>query len=421
MNIDDSQIPQGLHILSKPIGSVCNLDCEYCFYLEKDSLNQKSNKFRMSDEILEAYIKNYIKNQPTEFVEFVWHGGEPTIIGLEFFEKAMEFQKKHNTNKKITNSIQTNGNYLTRKWCKFLKTNNFIVGLSLDGPKEIHNIYRYHKNGKGSFEETFKALKLLQKYNVEVNILACIGKETAKYPLEIYNFFKKNKVKYIQFTPIIERIPDSFEKSRGQTLSGPANLEKCEDKLVTSWSVEPKEYANFLIKITDEWIRKDVGEIFIMNFESALTQYIGNHASSCIHARQCGKNLAVENDGSVYACDHYVYPEYKLGNVKDKSLYEMSNESIQKEFGREKETKLTSECKNCNVLQLCWGGCPKHRFEKTIEGKNGLSYMCEGYKTYFNYIINYLEAITKLLVNGYNANYIMQAIDRPLVLKKIDN
>jgi uncharacterized protein len=414
--------PQGMHVLAKPIGPACNIKCDYCFYLEKHALFEKGEDMRMSDEVLKAYISSYITSQPTPVVEFVWHGGEPTLLGLEFFRKVVELQRPFRGQKEITNSLQTNGTRLTDEWCEFFKRNNFFIGLSLDGPREIHDRYRKDHMGQSTFDETMRGLHLLQKHGVECNILACVSRETAYHPLEVYDFFKSEKITFIQFTPIIERLPDSRTKEQGLWLATPAKLDGEETNTqVTPWTVEPKMYGEFLISIYEEWVKKDVGEVFVMNFEWALNAWIGNPSPVCIFARNCGRAVAMEHNGDVYACDHYVYPEYRLGNVLKESLGEMVNRSVESGFGPHKESTLPRYCRECEVLNACWGGCPKHRFARTPQGEPGLHYMCAGYKKFFTHIRKYLNAMTRLLENGLPASHIMQAVNnRILIVEKGD-
>ncbi len=412
-------IPQGIHVMAKPAGSRCNLNCTYCFYLEKEHvLHHAKTSMLMPDDVLEAYIKNYISSQATPETEFVWHGGEPLICGLDFFKKAVKLQKKYARGKKIINSVQTNGILLTDDFCGFFKENNFIVGLSIDGPEEIHDKYRAQINGAGSFRYGMDALKLLQKHANQYNVLACVTKESCERPLDIYHFFKENGVEFIQFTPLVERCPDAAEKESGYRLAHPFKADKAEENdPVTEWSVDPIEYGDFLIRMFDEWVRNDVGRIFVNVFESALAQWVGNPAPSCHHARQCGRSVIVEHDGNVFACDHCVYPEYKLGNLKEKSLSEMIRGNITN-FGSAKESTLTKECRMCRFIQLCFGGCPKQRFAVSVFGEKGQHYLCPSYKKFFNHIPKYMTAMQQLLSEGYPASYIMQAIDKPLVLVK---
>ena len=322
--------PQGLHVVAKPIGPACNLNCEYCFYLEKQALFAAGEQYRMSDSVLSAFITGYISSQPTPVVEFVWQGGEPTLLGIDFFKRVMELQKPFAKGRTITNSLQTNGTLLTDEWCRFLKKHNFMVGISLDGPKEIHDRYRKDRKGRGTFEQAMRGLRLLQKHKVEYNVLACVARETAARPLEVYRFFKDAGVEFIQFTPIVERMPDAQSAGLGLRLAAPAALDSREGQgEVTAWSVEPEAYGDFLIAVFEEWVRNDVGKVFVMNFEWALNAWIGNPSPVCVHAKQCGRSLVIEHNGDVYACDHCVYPQYRLGNILTDALPRMAAKSLQ--------------------------------------------------------------------------------------------
>ena len=411
-------IAQGIHVVAKPIGPVCNLNCEYCFYLEKQALFSPGEQYRMSDDVLSAFITNYITSQPTPLVEFVWQGGEPTLLGIDFFRRVIELQKHFTGAKTITNSLQTNGTLLTDEWCTFLRNHKFMVGISLDGPKEVHDRYRRDRKGKGSFDRVMHGLRLLQKHKVEYNVLACVARETAKQPLEVYRFFKDEGVEFIQFSAVVERMPDSSSRHAGLRLAGPASLNKEEEQTdVTPWSVVPEEYGDFLIAVYEEWVRNDVGKVFVMNFEWALNAWIGNPSPVCIHAKQCGRSVVIEHNGDVYACDHCVYPEYKLGNIKTARLSEMVERSLRSGFGVSKETSLPRWCTECKVLAACQGGCPKHRFAQTYYNEPGLHYLCAGYKKFFFHIRKYLHSMTQLLGNGLPASYIMDAVKGPLVIK----
>jgi uncharacterized protein len=408
---------QGIHVVSKPTGPVCNLNCEYCFYLEKQALFSPNEKYRMSDDILSAFITNYITSQPTPIVEFVWQGGEPTLLGVDFFKRVIELQKQFRGTKAITNSLQTNGTRLNDEWCTFLKKHNFMVGISIDGPKEVHDRYRRDRNGKGTFDRVMKGMRLLQKHNVEYNVLACVARETAKHPLEVYRFFKDEGVEFIQFSPVVERMHDVLSKRHGLRLAEPASLDREEAQTeVTPWSVLPDEYGDFLIAVYEEWVRHDVGTVFIMNFEWALNAWIGNPSPVCIHAKQCGRSVVIEHNGDVYACDHCVYPEYRLGNIQTDKLSDMVERSLRSGFGATKETSLPRWCRECEVLAACQGGCPKHRFSMTHYKEPGLHYLCEGYKKFFLHIGKYLRAMVQLLENGLPASYIMDAVKGPLVI-----
>jgi len=409
---------QGIHVVAKPIGPMCNLNCEYCFYLDKQALFPEDEKYRMLDKVLSAFITKYITSQSTPVVEFVWQGGEPTLLGIEFFKRVVDLQKPFAKRKTITNSLQTNGTLLTAEWCQFLKKYNFMVGISLDGPKEIHDRYRRDRKSNGTFNQVMRGLKLLQEYKVDYNVLACVARETAKQPLDVYHFLKGEGVEFIQFTPVVERLSDVSGASSGLRLAGPATLDKKERLTeVTPWSVIPEDYGDFMISVYEEWVRHDVGTIFVMNFEWVLNAWIGNPSPVCVYAKQCGRALVIEHNGDMFACDHCVYPEYKLGNILSDTLPEMVAKSLRSGFGVVKETALPSWCRSCEVLPACQGGCPKHRFETTYHDEPGLQYLCPGYKKFFLHIRKYLRAMTTLLENGLPASRVMEAIKAPLVIK----
>lgn len=411
-------VAPGIHVVAKPIGPVCNLNCEYCFYLEKKALFGPRENYRMPDRVLAAFIRGYIEAQPTPAVEFTWQGGEPTLLGIDFFKRVVELQKPFTRRKTITNSLQTNGTLLTDKWCAFLKKNGFLVGISLDGPGDVHDRYRRDRKGEGSFYRVMRGLRMLQKHGVEYNVLASVARETARKPLEVYRFFKAQGVEFIQFVPIIERLPSSRERTLGFNLAGPALLTREETNvLVTPWTVLPEAYGDFLISIYEEWVRQDVGTTFVMNFEWALDAWIGNPSPVCIHAGQCGGSLVMEHNGDVYACDHCVYPEYKLGNVLAGHLMDMAGTSRKSGFGVTKQTALPRRCRECEVLAACHGGCPKHRFAQSCYGEPGLHYLCAGYRKFFSHIRKYLRVMTTLLENGLPASGVMKAVKGPLVIR----
>jgi uncharacterized protein len=415
---DSQNLGPGIHVVAKPIGPLCNLNCEYCFYLEKEALFPAGEHYRISHAVLAAFITNYADSQPTPAVEFVWQGGEPTLLGIDFFKKIVEFQRPFAGHKTIRNALQTNGTLLIDAWCSFLKKNNFMVGISLDGPKEIHDRYRRDRAGKGSFGTVMRGLKLLQKHGVDYNVLASVARETAKKPLDVYRFFKDQAIEFIQFSPIVERLPDAASLRHGLRLAGPAALDREEEQTgVTPWTVDAEAYGDFLITIYEEWVRHDVGKIFVMNFEWALNAWIGNPSPVCIHAKTCGRSLVMEHNGDVYVCDHRVYPEYRLGNIAAVSLHDMAEKSQKTGFGIAKESALPRWCRECDVLAACQGGCPKHRFEKTYYGEPGLQYLCAGYSKFFLHIRKYLRAMTQLLEHGQPVSYVMDAIKGPLLIR----
>jgi uncharacterized protein len=372
----------------------------------------------MSDDALSAFITNYITSQPTPVVEFVWQGGEPTLLGIDFFNRVVELQKPFAGTKSITNSLQTNGTLLTDEWCAFLSGNGFMVGISIDGPKDVHDRYRHDREGKGTFDKVMSGLRLLQKHKVEYNVLTAVARETARQGLEVYRFLRDHGVEFIQFSPVVERMPDACSAQHGLKLACPASLDRTEPQTeVTPWSVIPEEYGDFLIAIYEEWVRHDVGKVFVMNFEWALNAWMGNPSPVCIHAEQCGRSLVIEHNGDVYACDHCVYPEYKLGNVSSESLPAMAERSRQAGFGVAKKTALPRWCRECQVLAACRGGCPKHRFIMSNYKEPGLHYLCEGYKKFFLHIRKYCHAMTQLLEHGLPVSYVMDAARGPLVIK----
>ena len=408
----------GLHVVAKPVGSACNLNCAYCFYLEKQALYGNGKDFRMPDEVLTAFVRAYVEAQPTPVVEFVWQGGEPTLLGLDFFRRVVDLQRPYSWQKTISNSLQTNGTLLTDEWCRFLKQHNFMVGLSLDGPREIHDRYRCDRQGTGSFDDVMRGLKLLQKHGVDYNVMASVARETARQPLDVYQFFKEQGVEFIQFVPIIERLPATAEQQSGLSLAGPAVLDRTEPNTkITSWTVLPEEYADFLIAVYEEWVRNDVGTTFVMNFEWALNAWIGNPSPVCIHARQCGRSLVIEHNGDIFACDHYVYPEYRLGNILTDDLFAMVTSSLQTGFGVDKENALPRWCQECDVLAACQGGCSKHRFGQSPYQEPGLHYLCAGYRKFFMHIRKYLHAMATLLAHGLPVTEVMKAIDGPLLVR----
>ena len=412
-----SEIPAGIHAIAKPAGSRCNMKCDYCFYLEKENLYSGKENFSMSDEVLKAYIKSYLTSQPTPEVDFVWQGGEPTLRGIDFYRKVLQYQKRYRGSKTIRNSIQTNGTLLTDEWCAFLKQNAFLVGLSLDGPADIHNLYRRNRAGQPTFNEVMRGMRLLKKWEVEFNVLACVARETAYRPLEVYRFFKEQGVAFIQFTPVVERMPDQKAAAYGLHFASPPGREAAEDTThITPWTVEAEKYGDFLIAIFDEWVHQDVGKVFVMNFEWALNAAFGIGSPICIFSQQCGRAVAIEHNGDVYACDHYVYPEYRLGNLDRDDLVHMIQSSLDSGFGPHKEHSLPYCCRECEALKACWGGCPKHRFIRSPQGQPGLNYLCAGYKKFFSHSAKYMIAFRKLIELDLEPALVMRAIGRPLVI-----
>lgn len=396
----------GFHVMAKPSGPACNLDCDYCFYLEKDSLFEPRKQRRMSDDVLEAYVHNTIASTPpSQPVLFAWQGGEPTLMGLDFFRRAMRLQKKHGTGRVIENTFQTNGTLITDEWAAFLADNHFLVGLSLDGPEFVHDRHRRYRTGAGSHARVMAALERLQRRGAEYNVLACVDSHSARYPLETYRFLRTNGVRFIQFTPIVERLADSGYAASGLTLQGPSGPGSA---AIAPFTVGASDWGRFLSDVFDEWRSSDVGSVFVMNFEWALASLIGVPGIVCVHQQDCGRALAAEHNGEVYSCDHYVYPEFRLGNLVDTSLAAMVESSRQIEFGKAKSATLPTLCRKCPVLESCWGGCPKHRFLETPDGEPGLNYLCEGYRQFFSHAAPALERIRELISAGRPAADVMR-------------
>lgn len=403
--------PAGFQVMAKPIGPACNLACDYCYYLEKGALYPGTSNFRMPEKVLDAFIQKYVRAQPIPEVPFVWQGGEPTLLGLGFFRRVVELQTRHGGGRPITNSLQTNGTLLDDDWCEFLARNGFLVGLSLDGPGEIHNRHRRDKGGKPSYDAAMLGLGLLKKHGVEFNALAVVAREHARHPLDVYRFLKSQGVRFMQFLPIVERMPGAIEERMGLRLGGCPSPGEGEDRrAVTPWSVEPEAYGRFLIDIFEEWVRNDVGNVFVMNFEWALSSWMGLPPLACFFMPRCGRCLVMEHNGDLFACDHYVYPAYRLGNILADDLAGVVESARQAAFGAAKETALPRYCLRCPVLRACRGECTKHRFMTTPDGEPGLNYLCGGYKEYFTRISPYLKWLSQTIRSGKKASGIMEMI-----------
>ena len=346
----------------------------------------------MSDEVLESFIRQKIEGHRTNSVHFTWQGGEPTLLGLDYFKQVVALQKKYAGDKTIENGFQTNGLLLDDDWCIFFREENFLVGLSIDGPEAIHDHFRVHRNEKGSFHEVMRGLDLLKKHEVSFNTLTVVNAHNVNHADEIYTFLKDIESRFWQFIPIVERTGD------GEGLATPDVQAK-----LTEWSVPPLAYGQFLEHIFQRWVREDVGEIFIQQFESALANHMGMPAGICVWSPECGAALALEHNGDLYPCDHYVFPKYKLGNIMEMPLVDLIHTPEQRQFGRDKKEKLPKVCLNCEVLDLCHGECPKHRFMIAPDGEKGLNYLCEGYKYFFTSIRPELGVFAELLSMGQPA------------------
>jgi uncharacterized protein len=390
------------HVMAKPIGPLCNLDCSYCFYLSKEKLLETCNKWQMSDEVLEEFIKQYIQGQTHDEIVFSWQGGEPTLCGLDFFKKVVALEKKYcPPGKRVENDLQTNGTLLNDEWCEFLRENHFLVGLSIDGPRELHDKYRLDKKGEPTFDKVFNAAKLLRKHGVPFNTLSTVNFDNAKHPLEVYRFLRDEICpRAIQFNPVVEvkvfedTAPPFWGSFEPPKMDSPMAMPGTEYSIVTDWSVNADDYGYFLSRIFDEWHAKDIGRTFVYNFECAISQWMGIYGVMCTFGPICGKGMAIEHDGDVYSCDHFVYPEYKLGSVKQDDLAEMVLSDDQRNFGFSKGETLPGYCKECEFLFACHGECPKNRILSTPDGEPGLNFLCSGLKKYFQHIKPYVDDIS---------------------------
>jgi serine-type anaerobic sulfatase-maturating enzyme len=378
---------QGFQIMTKPIGPICNLDCKYCFYLEKENLYPRTKHWAMPEELLERYIEQYIAAQPRDEVHFAWQGGEPTLLGVEFFKTVVALEKKHAGGKIIHNALQTNGTLLDDEWCQFLAEHKFLVGVSIDGPRELHDAYRVDKGNAPTFDRVLRGLNKLKEHKVEFNTLTVVHRLNSQYPLDVYRFLKDAGSGFLQFIPVVER-KAAEPDSHGLVLIQPSV--ECTAE-VTEWSVEPMVYGQFLTKIFDEWVRNDVGRTFVQQFDVALESWMGMEPSLCVFRKTCGAALAMEHTGDVYSCDHFVYPEHKLGNIAENELDAMVGSEQQKKFGEDKRDTLPRMCRSCDVRFACNGECPKHRFLMTPDGEPGLNYLCAGYKHFFHHIDPYMQ------------------------------
>ena len=374
----------GFHVMVKPAGARCNLACSYCFYLEKEGMY--SGSLRMDDAKLEAYVREHCAAHPGDVITFAWQGGEPTLMGLPFFERAVALQQQYAGGRRVENAIQTNGTLLDDDWGRFFRQHRFLVGISIDGPRELHDAFRFSRGGRPSFDRVMAGLAVLQRHNVQFNTLTCVHARNARRPLDVYRFLKEAGSRHMQFIPIVERIPSDAERARGLERAGPPRPNEVNSTEIFPWTVKPEDYGYFLVSLYDRWVRNDVGKIYIQHIESALGSWLGAGAGICVFNPTCGRAMAMEHDGSVYACDHYVYPEYRLGCIGENPLVEMVDSPQMEAFGQAKRESLPKQCRECPVLFACWGGCPKHRFATTADGEPGLNYLCPAYQQFFQHI-----------------------------------
>jgi uncharacterized protein len=400
------------HLLAKPTGSKCNLDCTYCFFLSKEML-YPGDRLRMSEQMLETYIRQLLEAQPLGEVNVAWQGGEPTLMGLDFFKRSVEYVEKHrNPAQRILHTMQTNGILLNDEWCAFFKEHSFLIGLSIDGPKEMHDAYRVNKGGEGSFDQVMRAWETLYRHCVEVNILCTIHAANADHPLEVYRFFRDQlRAAYMQFIPIVERTTqESLPVANlgwGERPGTDRPLYTQRGGLVTVRSVGAEQFGRFLIAMFDEWVQRDVGKVFVQTFDVALGSWLGQH-NLCIFSPTCGGALALEHNGDLYSCDHYVEPDHLLGNILKTPMAELVASKKQRTFGQHKLDSLPRYCRECEVRFACHGECPRNRFITTPDGEPGLNYLCAGYKLFFNHIDPAMKTMASMLRQGRFADEIMQ-------------
>ncbi|WP_337502285.1 anaerobic sulfatase-maturation protein [Segatella sp.] len=393
-----------LYVMLKPAGAHCNLACKYCYYLEKNKLYPTAQRHLMSDEMLEQFTREYIEAQTMSQVLFTWHGGEPLLRSIDFYRKALSLQQKYAGGRRIDNVIQTNGTLLTDEWCEFFAQNHWLVGISIDGPQPDHDHYRLTAAGKPSWKKVMQGIKLLKKHGVEWNAMAVVNAYNVNHPLEFYRFFKENGCQFLQFTPIVER---QTRHEDGRTL---ASLADKDEISLSEASVTPEQWGYFLCAIFDEWVRKDVGKIFVEIFDCTLANWMGISPGICAYSKECGHAGVMEHNGDVYSCDHFVFPEYKLGNIRDHSLIDMLYGEQQQEFSRLKHSSLPRQCKECDMEFACHGECPKNRFMKDKYGDSGLNYLCPGYYHYYQHVAPYMDYMKQELMAQRPPSNIMKVV-----------
>lgn len=378
-----------MYIMVKPVGSACNLRCDYCYYLEKQHLYANEGRQMLSDELLERFIREYIESQTTPEVLFTWHGGEPLVRPLAFYEKVVRLQQRYARGRRIANSLQTNGTLINDDWARFFHDQGWLIGVSLDGPEAYHDAFRRTRGGGPSFRNVIRGIDILNRHAVEWNALAVANRLNGDHPLSFYRFFKNIGCRYIQVTPVVERLAHHDDGRQLASLVDEGQL--------APFSIRPKQWGNFLCTIFDEWVRHDVSMFFINIFDATLANWVGVAPGLCTMAKHCGHAGVMEHNGDVYSCDHFVFPEYKLGNIHEQSLVEMMYSERQRRFGRAKADSLPTQCRECQWLNACHGECPRNRFIRTANGEPGLNYLCEGYRQYFSHVAPYMDVMKRLL------------------------
>ena len=391
-----SPLSRPLYVMTKPVGSLCNLACDYCYYLEKSNMYATENgrrDFLMSEQTLEAFIRQYIQSQTQPQVLFTWHGGEPLMRPISFYQKALALQRQYAEGRLIDNSLQTNGTLLTDEWCRFFRDNNWLIGISIDGPQDLHDEYRRSRGGQPSWHKVMKGIDLLEKYGVEWNAMGVVNDFNADYPLDVYHFYKEIGCHYIQFTPIVERL---LPHTDGRHLASIADNAPGE---LADFSVRPGQFAHFACTIFDEWVRNDVGQVYVQLFDSTLAHWVGQPPGVCSMAETCGHAAVMEYNGDIYSCDHFVFPEYLLGNIHSDTITAMLYSQRQIDFGKAKHDSLPPQCLECPWLFACNGGCPKDRFRTTADGTPGLNYLCQDYRRFFTHVAPYMDFMREELLN----------------------
>ncbi len=421
--------PRGLSLLAKPTGATCNLDCSYCFFLSKEMLYPGS-RFRMADEMLETYIRQLIEAHRIPEVNIAWQGGEPTLMGLDFFRRSIVYADKHRKpGMRIDYTIQTNGTLIDDEWAAFFKEHNFLVGISIDGPQPMHDAYRVDKGGQPTFDRVMRGLRFLQKHGVEYNTLTTLHHANAAHPVAVYRFLRDEcGSHYHQYIPIIERVGENdveragtgVRAAQGEGVPGQVStapwsswrdrpLYKQEGAYVTDRSLTAEQYGRFLIDIYEEWVRRDIGAVYVQMVDVALANWYGEPSGLCVHSKTCGVALALEHNGDMYSCDHFVEPKYRLGNILETPMIELVASPPQRQFGQDKFDTLPAYCRACEVRFACHGGCPKDRFITTPDGEPGLNYLCAGYKLFFHHIDRDMRIMSDLLRQNRAPSEIMQA------------
>ncbi len=383
-----AKAPSAFHVMLKPTGAICNLDCTYCFYLDKEQLYPGDTRFRMTEEVLESFTRQYLEAQRVPEVTFAFQGGEPTLMGLDFYRKAVELQQKfRKPGTRVINALQTNGVLLDEDWARFLKQHRFLVGLSLDGPEHLHDAFRVDKGGNATWPRVMRALGLLKAHGVDWNLLCVVNRRNGDYPTELYRFFREHGAEFLQFIPAVERPPEGG---------------------VSDWSVGPEQWGDFLSRVFDLWVRHDVGRVYVQHFDVALQAWLGLEPGLCVHAETCGNCLAMEHNGDLFSCDHYVSPQHYLGNVTQASVAGLVGSPFQRKFGTGKRDTLTRQCRECPVRFACNGGCPKDRFSTALDGEPGHNYLCAGYERFFKHIDGPMQTMADLYRRGRPPAAIME-------------